>query len=1528
MDNFYKYTVKRLEEEQFLEQKDSNLLNVFEIDSEFDSTSDNIEIHIYSLVDELLFSDYEYTKYKVERNGSTDPKSISTISIDPVQDSKSYGFWEGFVRLKYNFIKNLFSTNRSNPKLFVEGISPDRTEIKLYSLELQDQEILSKVLDLKQNYKTPYVERLGLNFLNNDIFQVINFDILFENQKNYFIVKLYRPLDTSFDIKDECIFIQEVGDSVGFEVTSEFIASEEVTPKLRGPNFQGVSKISLSNPTKYVSKTDIELQISEENYKSISLSSNKEPLISVDYSDYENFIHFSSAEERLRNFKLKLDTINSYELEKASLNSFTTSSFYSDRIKFYNDKIYNIVENFSHYDRFLYFESSSFSWPKNSNSFPYTPQSSSTAESVAFFSSQLTSASLFDTNNIHRLVNSVPEYIREDSDNTPYNIFIDMIGEHFDNIWIYTKQLSEKYNSDNRLNVGAPRDLVADILRNFGLKLYSSDSNFESLFNTFTGEFYPTGSEQINYFLTGSNFPTPVDDYQKEIYKRIYHNLPLLLKSKGTEKSIRVLSNIFGIPSQSLSVDYYGGLNSSLTPFYSPDLTISGSENRILIDNTGSLVPGDTLSYYTSIERPNTDYTQFLHSVEVGFSPTDNVNNFIISSSQNSSFDIDDYIGDPRLSFNSSYNKFPTSSFTDRYDLYDYIRQLKFVDNTLSKMIKDFTPARVNPFTGVIIKPSLFDRSKVKQVEAKWSKNTINQWSGSDLDYTGSFYEDNFLLTGVKNSVKVEGGDGGSFGSGSVSGTFENPILLNEQSTVFSYFTPLENGGYGTLISRDESKFTGEFGTEVSRNGSVEYSESFIVASSRNLNSSNPFKRSNLRLVSEGIIPFVPTSPTPTPFITSTNTPTPSTTATYTPTPSTSPTIGLSSTPTPTTTPTSTTTQTPTTTITSTSTNTPTNTTTPTPTPSVTATRTPTQTPTRSHTPTPTVTPSASKVCEPIALEWDPTSVESVCTTPTIVNIYMNSLLFTSATALYSNNTCTIVADSGYYKLNDDIRYWNSSTQVLGTIESCTPTSPTPTPTPTLTPTVTPTSAPSFLVVVSDDSYTNACNAIDYTLMNVTIFDSTGTVYRNNYCDVVNTDIIYGDFSSYYTVSPTTTVYIGNEVDPYYIIATVEDASFAVATGGCLSCLDISSTPTPTPTITSTPTITPTPTTTSTSTITPTPTKSSTTYYEFNNIRFSIFSSQSSCTASPTNTIYGNQTTFSASTLFYQFTGGTYIPLDGGQVWWSDGSNWKQIDNNGTVMSSGTCPSPTPTPTPTNTPTNTTTPSNTPTATPTTSVTATRTPTQTPTNTPTTSVTTTPSNTPTTSVTTTPSNTPTATPTPSSSESSGITSFAVTSNGPHCPPNESGIIYGNASTWASCTEFYSDSAGTSPYIGMEVYYSSDGYYHSINNSGLSIDSGTCLSTTPTSRIFSTSTSVACGGLGSTWTTGTIIFRGSTVIDDICSVQVGDKVWTSLWLTESGVGPGPVGADIYLSNSSRTFYIKIEIASKYTAVVTETGCTVC
>jgi hypothetical protein len=77
---------------------------------------------------------------------------------------------------------------------------------------------------------------------------------------------------------------------------------------------------------------------------------------------------------------------------------------------------------------------------------------------------------------------------------------------------------------------------------------------------------------------------------------------------------------------------------------------------------------------------------------------------------------------------------------------------------------------------------------------------------------------------------------------------------------------------------------------------------------------------------------------------------------------------------------------------------------------------------------------------------------------------------------------------------------------------------------------------------------------------------------------------------------------------------------------------------------------------------------------QFNNIDFSIFSGAGACTAYPgTKTLYGNDTTFSASTIFIELVGSTYQVFNGEEIYWSDGSNWKQIDNDGTVMSSGSC---------------------------------------------------------------------------------------------------------------------------------------------------------------------------------------------------------------------------------------------------------------
>ena len=211
----------------------------------------------------------------------------------------------------------------------------------------------------------------------------------------------------------------------------------------------------------------------------MSMFNEKSAEISIDYGNYSDFIHFSSAEERLINFKYKLDLINSYETSISNINSdIVGSSGTTNNASYYENLIKGVVDNFDHYERFLYFESGSYAWPKlnNSVSKPYTNQVSSTPEAVSYFTNQRASASNFDLSNFNALVNTIPSFIREDENNAPYNLFVNMLGQHFDNLYIYSKAVSDKYNADNRLRVGVSRDLVEEAIKSLGVKLYK-DSN-------------------------------------------------------------------------------------------------------------------------------------------------------------------------------------------------------------------------------------------------------------------------------------------------------------------------------------------------------------------------------------------------------------------------------------------------------------------------------------------------------------------------------------------------------------------------------------------------------------------------------------------------------------------------------------------------------------------------------------------------------------------------------------------------------------------------------------------------------------------------------------------------------------------------------------------------------------------------------------------------------------------------------------------------------------------------------------------
>jgi hypothetical protein len=450
----------------------------------------------------------------------------------------------------------------------------------------------------------------------------------------------------------------------------------------------------------------------------------------------------------------------------------------------------------------------------------------------------------------------------------------------------------------------------------------------------------------------------PFDNYQKEVYKRIYHNLPLLTKAKGTERGLRALINSFGIPSQILEIGIAGG--QKIGPgFYGPTQLHYSSSLKIRTDNDGALVEGDTLSIYTSAVRREYEYSDDLNFIEVGLAPSKNIDNYIVSQSAVLgflNFNIDDYIGDPRDSYKSEYTALEKHRKVilgnlDRYDLMDYIRLIRFFDNALFRIIKDFIPGRSTAITGIIIKPHKLERSKAKHV----SVSTIFQ------DYSGSI-----------DTAFMDSTHGGSY------------TQIEERSTAYAERIVVPSGSAMTFRHNyEEPKFNGELSGSRIRisNGELNRTNTIKKTSQPELAFNITFLNASNTIPRDCTIQFTAIQVTPAPTAAPTAAPTPAPTAAPTPAPTPAPTAAPV-TPAPTASPTPSPTASPTASPVTPAPVTPSPVTpapTPAPTPS------PTPAPTPSPTPSPTPEPTASPTASPVTPS--PTTPVGMCWTVTYSSV-------------------------------------------------------------------------------------------------------------------------------------------------------------------------------------------------------------------------------------------------------------------------------------------------------------------------------------------------------------------------------------------------------------------------------------------------------------------------------------------------------------------------------------------------------------
>lgn len=536
----------------------------------FGDVNDYIEAHVYTKDGRLLQSVYNTKGYTlpIDKSTADNQSTVNSIVYDPGAHLQTLGYSVGEYKIEYRaYRKKLFDL--SEKTFFISELSTDRKELRLITNLVSDSTLEQNTLNfLYEIQSSVYFKDFLLNFGDNKAVNAVNLALDKNTSPYSVLVKLYQPLPAEFDLKSSLWVVDELSEPTVFEVVLIPDVPEVKVEYLPSANFNINLEAHQSHTSEYETLQSLYSTSSQSDYQKIlNRLNDKSVKLNIDYTDYANFIHFSSAEERLNNFVYKVGLIESYTADintLSSITNYTSSVNVSASISDLKSKINTIVEKMDGYENFLYTSNAPTAWPKsNGVLYPITSSQVQTWYGDGELEGQLATALDYDSENQDNLVKILPGYIAKDEVNAPFLTFVYMLGQHFDNVWLYIKSLGTLHNADNSFDRGIPKDIVYNMLRSLGIKLYNNNGN-ESLYDYFLGA--PSGSYDINAIEENISG----EDRTKEIYKRIYHNLPYLLKSKGTTRGLKALISTFGIPDTILDVIEYGGIDkfSSTNEYY------------------------------------------------------------------------------------------------------------------------------------------------------------------------------------------------------------------------------------------------------------------------------------------------------------------------------------------------------------------------------------------------------------------------------------------------------------------------------------------------------------------------------------------------------------------------------------------------------------------------------------------------------------------------------------------------------------------------------------------------------------------------------------------------------------------------------------------------------------------------------------------------------------------------------------------------------------------------------------------------
>lgn len=439
--------------------------------------------------------------------------------------------------------------------------------------------ILPKVENLLDQYKIKYYSyyKNALNFDNGNLIKILNHSSYLNTSDNTFNVqvKLDQPLPLQYNVKTTC-WISNISISPIYFKVNLFTSNISRKVFLNDINFD----VQMNNVHASTQRLQDDDAFTLKQAK-VSLKEKYNDLY-IDYTDFNNFINYSSAELRTKIAKSKIKDYNKLESVKQST---ITSSLNSSRVissslgQLVTQKTIKQIEllrTFDEYESYLFFNSSSID-------------------------NMIELGMDYDSNNYNSLVYQLPSYAKEDVDSADYVKFTAMIGHFFDNILIFIKKFPKSYPISNNDSNFYPKNYIDELLNSFNWNIDIDKFSQSDLNQLYFNNTEIQGSNSSSYF-----------DYTKSILNRFANNISSVYKSKGTANSFEMIRTLFGIPAEILSVKEYGSADafSDKDNYFVYDdiiyMTDFKENNFLNFEHTSSDFVYSTSSFFASGSAINT----------------------------------------------------------------------------------------------------------------------------------------------------------------------------------------------------------------------------------------------------------------------------------------------------------------------------------------------------------------------------------------------------------------------------------------------------------------------------------------------------------------------------------------------------------------------------------------------------------------------------------------------------------------------------------------------------------------------------------------------------------------------------------------------------------------------------------------------------------------------------------------------------------------------------------------------------------